>query len=964
MKRSFGQVFFYSLVCVVLLFVPLNAQTVNIDFESTAPGTYTASNAVNGWTLSSHSNTTGPCTDNSSWNPGASQFSIVSTPIVSFPTIGNVPNSPLGGTNVAKLNDFSSGGVGTKLSRSFFVSTANMQFQLAVAGVWQDGGHSCCAQAGYKILIRDASGNELTCMTHSLSAQGSSCIGSAMGVYSVSSSGETWFNWQVKTINLTPFTGSVVTLEIMTFNCNAGSHYGVMLVDASISSYYDGVNYCSGSNLATVFAPPGFTSYQWYAPGTGIIPQATLSTLTVPNPVLASTYSVYLGVPSGCQFVATYPVTFSTLSITSVDTYSSCFNGSSGAATVNAIGSGTGYTYTWTNSSSSVISTSSVISNVPPGSYTVKVGGSGAPGCGTSTSIATVGVANYSLITLLKPFCGTTAYLSAPGGTNYQWYTSTSSAISASLGGAASSYTVTSPITGAIYIVAFNGSGGCRDSIKYTLASSPPGSLSITSNPLACANATNAAVAFSLVPATTSSGPNSFSVSSTGTTSVYSSSMSGASNTFTSTSLSAGGTYSISAFDGSCSYALSFSVTPFHVDFTVSPSSSTLCPGNSAAASINFSSVPAQGLFTYSWTPSTYLLSSSNAVTIVNPTYTPGIVSTIVYTAIVTPSFVNCPTSKTMAITIADPVTPTITSIPNFCTNSPSYTILASPPGGYYINVTTASIGTLSGIISPSLATIGINTFSYVNSIGSCSAGTSSSFMVNSGPVITVSGNTTICEGQNTTLLASGATTYTWSNPPSSSPFINSSPSVTTIYTVSGTSLNTNCSTTSTVEVLVASYPTLAINGNTYICLGESTTLTASGASSYNWNNGPGSAINIVSPLAATIYTVTGTGILPSCVSTQTVMVNVHSCITGISELIVPGSLQVYPNPGKGKFFVDTGCECQLKVYDLTGKLLIESASKTGHRELDLSIYQNGVYFLNISGTEISRTIRLIKLDD
>src|SRR5882762_9951880 len=94
----------------------LSAQTTNIDFESTPVGAYTSSNAINGWTISSQSNTSGVCNTSTVWTPGSPEFSIVSTPIAAFPVIGNILQSPLGGSNIARLNNSTADGSVTKLS--------------------------------------------------------------------------------------------------------------------------------------------------------------------------------------------------------------------------------------------------------------------------------------------------------------------------------------------------------------------------------------------------------------------------------------------------------------------------------------------------------------------------------------------------------------------------------------------------------------------------------------------------------------------------------------------------------------------------------------------------------------------------------------------------------------------------------------------------------------------------------
>ena len=173
------------LSCFILFsFCRLSGQTVNIGFESTLPGAYTSSNAVSGWTLSNYSNGNS-CINSPGSTGGSTEFSIVSTPIPSFPTIGNILHSSLGGSNVALLNSSTGNASATRLSKTFTVSPSNQLLRYAYAGVWQDGGQGCCDQPGFRVLLKDAMGTELSCLSQTMVAMGSSCQNGITG-YSVS----------------------------------------------------------------------------------------------------------------------------------------------------------------------------------------------------------------------------------------------------------------------------------------------------------------------------------------------------------------------------------------------------------------------------------------------------------------------------------------------------------------------------------------------------------------------------------------------------------------------------------------------------------------------------------------------------------------------------------------------------------------------------------------------------------
>ena len=150
-----------------------------------------------------------------------------------------------------------------------------------------------------------------------------------------------------------------------------------------------------------------------------------------------------------------------------------------------------------------------------------------------------------------------------------------------------------------------------------------------------------------------------------------------------------------------------------------------------------------------------------------------------------------------------------------------------------------------------------------------CSATASTYVTVNPLPNITISGNTAVCQGNTTTLVANGAATYQWSNGVSGA--VNTIGTF-GIYTVTGISAE-GCSNTATATVVVYQLPVLNISGDTELCSGETTTLTANGAATYLWNNGTTDAA--LTTGAAGTYTVIGTD-EHGCYSTASIDVAVN----------------------------------------------------------------------------------------
>ncbi|WP_190246273.1 T9SS type A sorting domain-containing protein [Gelidibacter gilvus] len=130
----------------------------------------------------------------------------------------------------------------------------------------------------------------------------------------------------------------------------------------------------------------------------------------------------------------------------------------------------------------------------------------------------------------------------------------------------------------------------------------------------------------------------------------------------------------------------------------------------------------------------------------------------------------------------------------------------------------------------------------------------------------------TICAGASVTLTATGGSSYLWSTG-AKTESISVTPNTTTTYTVTAYDSTGTNSDTDEVKVTVNPLPTVDAGNNITIYSGESTTLTATGASTYKWSTGATGASITVNPTATKTYTVTG--IKNGCEATSTVKVTV-----------------------------------------------------------------------------------------
>lgn len=148
----------------------------------------------------------------------------------------------------------------------------------------------------------------------------------------------------------------------------------------------------------------------------------------------------------------------------------------------------------------------------------------------------------------------------------------------------------------------------------------------------------------------------------------------------------------------------------------------------------------------------------------------------------------------------------------------------------------------------------------------------------NCSPTLTVTGSANpICSGKSATLTASGTSSYTW-NTSQGGANITVTPNDTTWYYVTGTN-TLGCSITIPYLQLVIPSPSLHFVNPTFkpfICVGETLTLTASGAASYSWHTANTNTTTTMmdTPQQTTVYTVTGTG-ANGCITTGTYLQNV-----------------------------------------------------------------------------------------
>lgn len=386
---------------------------------------------------------------------------------------------------------------------------------------------------------------------------------------------------------------------------------------------------------------------------------------------------------------------------------------------------------------------------------------------------------------------------------------------------------------------------------------------------------------------------------------------------------------------------------------SISLPSFTTCAGTSAT----LTALVGTAIYSYSWLPS----GSNNSSITVTPT------STSVYTLNYSANTKPCPAEQT-TVTIGTQLSLNIISSKNpICSGeSATMTVLSSAS-----NFTWTNLGSNNPTISVTPSTSVVYSVS-----GSTGASTNlcvgtNTFQLSVFPTATINTvvlpNPTVCVGKTYSISAQGALSFFWYNqngPYSYFPMVYSTPTVTGTndYTITANDIY-GCFSTKTISINVNSSPSVSVSATrNVICSDETTTLSATGASTYKWSG------SLTSTLSSNLFsfnipgsynfTVVGTNTL-GCKNQQVIIIQINAC-TGIAENNY-GSDVFFQNPFTDYLSI-SGITGTINLIDLNGTVLV-SEPVTDKVTINTSRLPKGVYVLQIKNLEgkiikVSKVVR------
>lgn len=504
---------------------------------------------------------------------------------------------------------------------------------------------------------------------------------------------------------------------------------------------------CFGNTTgaATVSASGGTGSYTYtWTPGN--LSGASQTTLG------AGTYTINVLDANSCPGATTVTITqpTSALTVSMASTPTNC-GSNTGTATATPSGGTTGYSYAWNPSG-----TTGTISNLAAGTYSVVVtDGNGCQANG-STSVTSNGGPSISVVSSSNVNCNGgndgAASVSGTGGSGTLTYTWQPGGLSGA---------TQSSLTAGTYSVTVTDGGGCSNSTTVTI--NEPVAINVVSSNITPANC---GVSNGAASVTVSGGAGGFTYS-----------WSPAGGTTANATGIAGGTYTVTVEDlNGCNEALTIVVPNIGgPSVTVSSFTDATCFGeNDGSASVTVSGGTAP--YTYNWVPTGG--SNDTATNLTAGTYTIAVTDNT-----------GCVGSTT--VTIGEPtqivIDETLTNVNCGSIDGQISTVVTGGNGtfNYFWTPNGETTSSLTGLTA---GTYGVT----VTDLSGCTAiGTYILTTTGSLPVTATPTSVTIQAGETVQLNASGATSYTWTPSAGLScdtcTSTTASPSITTIYTVTGT---------------------------------------------------------------------------------------------------------------------------------------------------------------------------------
>lgn len=251
---------------------------------------------------------------------------------------------------------------------------------------------------------------------------------------------------------------------------------------------------------------------------------------------------------------------------------------------------------------------------------------------------------------------------------------------------------------------------------------------------------------------------------------------------------------------------------------------------------------------------------------------------------------------------------------------------------------------------------------------------------INANPNVSISATPpSICPGNSSSLVASGASSYIWSPPTGLSATtgssVTASPTSTITYNVQGTGAN-GCVSNSPIIINVNPPPVSVVTvADTAVCAGEYILFDGSlstNVTSFSWSFPGGtpttSASSTPNILFSTFGTFTATlTVTNSCGSDNTYFQDVNVGCAGIDEASGADMITSYYIAEEETIEIQISDllkstrALDVKIFDPLGRIIVSSEIMNGQKRISMEKFNSGMYVLNIHGAGVNYHKKFVK---
>lgn len=168
---------------------------------------------------------------------------------------------PAGALGAVRLGNWNTSGEAESMTYSFVVDSATQGILIIKYAVVLNKPNESCGDPGFRMVVLDENDNEID--EYCGKADFSYTSAKAAGWNETKAGDIVWKDWTSVGVNLQPYNGQTLKVQLTTRDCGGGGHYGYAYFTLDCASAYIETENCGKDATISCKAPDGF-AYKWF----------------------------------------------------------------------------------------------------------------------------------------------------------------------------------------------------------------------------------------------------------------------------------------------------------------------------------------------------------------------------------------------------------------------------------------------------------------------------------------------------------------------------------------------------------------------------------------------------------------------------------------------------------------------------------------------------------------------------